>query len=67
MVEPKSLVLPREYPSNLDYEKVPGIQIKATVELPQPIEEEKRDWAESALYTYVKNTTLATFIKNGLS
>jgi len=66
MMEPYSLALPREYPSNLDYEKVPGIQQKATVDLPQPLEEEKRDWAESALYLCVKNMTMSTFVKKGL-
>jgi len=30
------------------------------------MEEEKRDWAESALYTCVFNTTQANFIKKGL-
>jgi hypothetical protein len=34
MMEPFSLILPREYPSNIEYEKVPGIQAKATVDLP---------------------------------
>ena len=66
MMEPFSLSLPRDYPSNLNFEKSPGIQFKATVELPQPIEEDKRDWAESALYQCVKNLTLSLFVKVGL-
>jgi hypothetical protein len=34
MMEPFSLSLPRDYHSNLNFEKSPGIQFKATVELP---------------------------------
>jgi len=31
--------------------------MKATVELPEPMEEENRDWAESALYNCVFRMT----------
>ncbi len=34
MMEPFSLSLPKNYPSNLNFEKSPGIQFKAIVELP---------------------------------